>query len=94
MSIYDLACKYATSFALASCHRISTIHSLKADYVKFLHDKVVVCFSSLHKQSKPVKHLNGIEMHRFSNDENVCVVNILAAYNEAVTSKREECKLT
>mgnify|MGYP001804067962 CR=1 FL=1 len=54
----------------------------------------MVCFSSLHKHSKPGKHLTGTEMHRFSHDENVCVVNILAAYNEAVKSKQKDCKRT
>ena len=38
MNIYDLACKCATLFALASYQRNSTVHSLKANRLKLLHD--------------------------------------------------------
>ena len=93
LSLYELTCKCVTLLALASYQRVSTLHAIRFSDLKLTCDKAVISFSSLHKQSRPGKHLTGLEFDSFPNS-NVCVVNALKAYVDATSLIRTEHTLS
>ena len=72
---------------------MSTLHTIRFSDLKLTCDKAVISFSSLHKQSRPGKHLTGLEFDSFPNS-NVCVVNALKAYVDATSLIRTEHTLS
>lgn len=86
---YFLTCKCITLLALASSQRVSTLHSLKLQNIRISHDKLVLNFTSLHKQSRPGSHLTGIDLPSFPN-KNLCVVQSMKRYLDLVEPLRTE----
>ena len=60
-----LTCNYVTLFTIVSCEGVSTLHiNIQKGYViqMLTSDQVVKSFSCLHEQSRPGRHLNGLEL--------------------------------
>lgn len=93
LDLLTLTCKCITLLALASYQRVSTLQAIQMSDVKFLPNKVILSFSSLHKQSRPGHHLSGMELNGFHN-ENVCVVKTMELYLKAVEPIRLETGLS
>ena len=74
-----LSKKCATLLALASCQRLSTLHSLKCSDVSFQDNQVVIHIRSLQKQSRPGFHQSHVILGQYS-DPMLCVVKCLRDY--------------
>lgn len=88
-SMQFVAYKAVVLLALASCCRVSTIHSIKYCDMLFDDDKVFIQLNELQKQSRPGYHQSGMELQRFANKDH-CVVEALEQYLTLTKSIREQ----
>jgi integrase len=82
-----LSKKCATLLALASCQRLSTLHSLSYQDVSFNDKQAVIRIDKLQKQSRPGFHQAYVTVDPF-NDQKLCVVKCLKDYLQATYSLR------
>lgn len=81
--------KCVTLLALASCQRVSTLHSIKLKDVVVEETKLIMHITELQKQSRPSFHQNHVTMIRF-HDPKLCVVQAVEDYIRATKSLRAE----
>ena len=92
ITLKEITLKTCMLIALSSGHRAQSIHALNLDNCTDQHNSMSFTFSELLKNSKPGVG-NVLHIHRYNDNDNLCVYLALQSYIQRTASFRKSNKL-
>ena len=85
--------KLCMLFLLVTGQRCQTLHLINATDIETLEDRIIVHITDILKHSRPGFHLKPITLHRYDENDKICIVTTLKEYMERTQHLRNESKL-
>ena len=85
--------KLCMLFLLVTGQRCQTLHLINATDIETLEDRIIVHITDILKHSRPGFHLKPITLHRYDENDKICIVTTLKEYMERTQHLRNGSKL-